>query len=68
VEAEVDDLRENRIRVGELFFSQYGHDEASLKDLALICFIKVSNTVVPAPSYFIGTTCSTVDCHLPEGR
>ena len=40
IEAEIEDIREQRLRVSEVFFAQYGHDEASLKDLALICFIK----------------------------
>jgi hypothetical protein len=40
IEAEIEDIREHRLRVSEVFFAQYGHDEASLKDLALICFIK----------------------------
>ena len=41
IEAEVDDLRQHRIKSSDLFFfSHYGHEEASLKDLALICFIK----------------------------
>ena len=40
IENDVDDLKEKHIKAGEAFFANYGHDESTLKDLALICFIK----------------------------
>ena len=40
VQNDVEDIREKRIKIGETFYANYGHDDSSLKDLALICFIK----------------------------
>ena len=40
IENDIEDLRDRNIKIGETFFANYGHDESSLKDLALICFIK----------------------------
>ena len=36
----IEDLRYERISHEELFFINYGHDKSSLKDIALLCFIK----------------------------
>ena len=40
VENDVDDLRQGNISITDAFFTNYGHDETTLKDLALLCFIK----------------------------
>eukprot|EP00092_Neocalanus_flemingeri_P030552 GFUD01033172.1.p1 GENE.GFUD01033172.1~~GFUD01033172.1.p1 ORF type:complete len:4225 (-),score=861.78 GFUD01033172.1:307-12981(-) len=39
-ENEVDDLREEMLKLSEAFFTNYCHDESKVKDLALICFLK----------------------------
>ena len=36
----IDDLKHERISHEDLFFLNYGHDESSLKDIALLCFIQ----------------------------
>ena len=40
MENDLEDLKDKRLKIGETFFANYGHDESTLKDLALICFIK----------------------------
>ena len=39
-ENEVEDLREDTIKLSEVFFASYCNDESKVKDLALICFLK----------------------------
>ena len=39
-ENEIDDLREQRLKLSDAFFTSYCHDESKVKDLALICFLK----------------------------
>ena len=39
IENDIEDLRQGHIKACDTFFANYGHDESTLKDLALICFI-----------------------------